>query len=288
MVIPALNSAETIGYTLSSIFSNKFKPDGFEVIVVDNGSSDNTENIVKRFPARLYFCEKRGMCAALNLGIKNAKGDIICITVSDCIVPDDWLEKISEFFGAHPDVEGVGGPVLSPLNGFKNNIQRFTAELWVEDQKFPTKVIETQNMAMYAGGLIAAANCAYRRETVISQGFFDESVEWGEVDFCWKLVKKGKRLMFNPEIETVHLGSPWTIRGVFRQQFKWGKAFAEILKKHSSFNIVDDLKRETWFSRQLVKAFLLLLSPSRESKTKQLVRLCHYLSFHLGLIYGRS
>ena len=47
MVIPALNSAETIGYTLSSIFSNKFKPDGFEVIVVDNGSSDNTENIVK-------------------------------------------------------------------------------------------------------------------------------------------------------------------------------------------------------------------------------------------------
>lgn len=288
VIIPALNSAETICYALSSVFSNKFKSDNFEVIVVDNGSLDNTVDVVRRFPARLYFCVKKGMCAALNVGIRKAKGDIICITTSDCIVPKDWLNKISEFFGNHQDVEGVGGPVLSPLNGYKNAIQKFTAELWVEDQKFPNKVIEAQYMGMYSGGLIAAANCAYRKKALISQGCFDESVAWGDVDFCWKLIKKGKRLVFDPEITVIHIGFPWTLHGIFKQQFKWGKGFAEVRRKHHSFNMMDDLKGEIWSFFQLVKAFLLVLLPSRESKTKQLVRFCHYMSFHLGRIYGRS
>ena len=288
MVVPALNSANTVQHTLSSIFSNKFPSGNFEVIVVDNGSVDNTVNVIKSFPVGLYFCSKKGYVPALNLGIKNARGDIICITASDCIVPNDWLRKISNFFDNYPDVEGIGGPVLSPLNGYKNNIQKFTAELWVEDQKFPTKVIEAQYMRMYSGGLLGAANCAYRRETLVSHGCFDESVAHAEVDFCWKLVKKGVRLIFNPDIEVIHIGFPWTLQGVLKQQFKWGKEGTRVIKKHRSFNIVDDLKAEIPSFLQLLKAFLLLLSPSRQPVTKRLLRCCHYMAFHLGRIYGRG
>lgn len=287
VVIPTLNSTDTVQFTLSSIFSNKFPLEDFEVIVVDNGSLDNTVNVVRRFPVKLYFSTKKGMCPTLNVGIRKAKGDIVCITAADCTVADDWLKRIEEFFDQHPDVHGVGGPVFSPLTGYQNEIQKATAELWVEDQRFSMKVIDPKYLEMYGGGLLGGANCAYRRKTLIAHRCFEESIAWGDVDFCWRLIKKGKRLVFDPKIKVVHLGFPSTLQGILKQQFKWGKGHTEAWKKHRSFSIVDDAKNEFWSFRQLAEAFLLLLQPSCHSKTKGLVRFCHYTSFYLGRIYGR-
>jgi len=86
IIIPALNSATTISYTLSSIFSNRFSRELFEVLVIDNGSSDETVGVAKRFPVKIHHCSRKGIGPPRNVGIRMAKGDIVCFTDSDCIV----------------------------------------------------------------------------------------------------------------------------------------------------------------------------------------------------------
>jgi len=287
VLISSLNSADTIGCALSSILANDFPRDEYEIIVVDGGSTDNTVGICRTFAVKVFFCPKRGWAAALNLGIRKARGEIICITDSDVIVPDDWLRKIWEFFESHPDIDGVGGPMLAPLCN-KNDIQKFTAEIFVEDQGFPTELTRSQYGKMWGGGLICGPNYAYRREALLYSGGFNESLmSYSDVDLCWRLIKMGTRSMFNPEIKVVHLGFPSTLRGVIKQQFKWGKGLGQILKIHRPYNVKDNAKVELYSSYRILGAVLLLFSPTYFLKIKQLLRCIHYVSFNLGRIYGR-
>jgi len=286
VLISTLNSADTLNYTLSSLLSNDFPRDDYEVIVIDGGSTDNTLDMCKRFPVKVLSCPKKGWGAALNLGVKKARGDIVCITDSDVIVPEDWLRKIWEFFRNHPDVEGVGGPNFPPRL-CRNSIQRFTGEIFVEDQGFPVKSTRSQYMKMWDGGLVCGPAYAYKRKTLLYAGGFSESLmSYSDVDLCWRLVKMGKLLMFNPEIKVVHLGFPSTLKGVFKQQFKWGRGLGEAKKLHRSDKVIDDLKVELYSSYQILRAVLVLFSPTYFLKTKQLLRCIHSVSFYLGRIYG--
>lgn len=287
-MIPSLNSANTIGCALSSILANDFPRDEYEIIVVDGGSTDDTVGICRTFAVKVFFCPKKGWAAAINLGIRKARGEIICITNSDVIVPDDWLKKIWEFFRSHPDVEGVGGPLLAPRL-CRNSIQRFIGDIFVEDQGFPVKLTRSQYMKMWGGGLICGPNYAYKRKTWLSAGGLDESLSsYNDVDLCWRIVKMGKLLMFVPEIKVVHLGFPSTLRGVFSQQFKWGRGRGELMKLYHSDEVIDRLKKEVYAFYQILKAFLLLLLPTCSPKTKQLLRWINYVSFHMGRIRGRG
>jgi len=286
VVIPSLNSADTIGCALSSILANDFPRDEYEIIVVDGGSTDNTVGICRTFAVKVFFCSKRGWAAALNLGIRKARGEIVCITNSDVIVPDDWLKKIWEFFRNHPDVEGVGGPHFPPRL-CRNIIQRFSGEIFVEDQGFPVKLTRSRYMRMWDGGLVCGPAYAYKRETLLSAGGLKESLmSYSDIDLCWRLVKMGKLLMFNPDIRVVHLGFPSTLRGVFSQQFKWGRGLGELMKLYPSRGLIDRLKKEVYSFYQILKAFLLLFSPTCAPKTKQFLRWINYVSFHLGRIRG--
>ena len=84
VVIPALNSASTISLTLSSIFSSDFPQESYEVLVVDNGSLDETVEVAKKYPVRVYHCTERGIGPPRNVGIKNAGGDIEQVTGRRC------------------------------------------------------------------------------------------------------------------------------------------------------------------------------------------------------------
>ena len=287
VVIPALDSADTIAYTLSSIFSGDFPKNLYEVIVVDNGSVDNTVDVASRFPVKVYVCLKRGQGPARNLGIKKACGDIICFTDSDVILPANWLKKISDFLEKHPEVDGVGGPMLPPSNGHKNLLQKLAGEIYYEDQVFPTEITEPQiggyRASFYSG------NCAYRRDVLISVNGFDESLwDGNDIDLCWRVLKKGKCLIFNPHIKVIHIGFASTIRGIFDQQFRWGRINTELMRRYQekSGSAKEMLKRKLYPYFHLIKTTLLLLSPSVTNvREKQLLKFLHHTTFHLGRLF---
>ena len=91
VIVPAYNASATIGKTLEALSrQNCFQP--FEVIVVDDGSSDNTADIVHSFAAVKYFRQDNaGPASARNLGAKMAQGDYLAFTDSDCIPHEDWI-----------------------------------------------------------------------------------------------------------------------------------------------------------------------------------------------------
>lgn len=286
VVIPALNCSSTLERTLSSILSNEIANDNYEIIVVDNGSVDNTVEIAKRFPTRTLICSKRGQSAALNRGIREAIGETICITNSDVVVPKDWLKRISEYFNAHPDVEGVGGPVTPPLEGQRNDIERLIGSIYFEDQAFPPKIAEPQ-VGKVAGSLYTA-NCALRKRALGAVGGFDENLlEFMDIDLSWRLVKKGSHLRFLPDMKVVHLLFPHTLATAFRQQFKWGRGLAAMTKKHRS-DLGIYIEWGIAASYRFARIFLKLLFQAKHARKKQMLRCFNYIAFNLGRLYGKN
>lgn len=115
VVIPTLNNAKTLEKCLSSIRANDSKYD-FEIIVVDARSDDGTLEIAGKYVDKLLVGAPN--IINRNIGVKNAKGEIICFTDSDCVVPRDWIDKLVDGLlrlnGKNSRVTGVGGGNISP------------------------------------------------------------------------------------------------------------------------------------------------------------------------------
>jgi GT2 family glycosyltransferase len=279
-----LNTKNETRDAVESIFQHTDFP--HELIVVDNGSVDKTVEVAGKFPTRTYVCTKRGQSSALNLGIKQARGDIICITNSDVVVPRDWLQKIASFLELHPIVEGIGGPVTPPLSGQRNDIERLTGDIYYEDQNFPADVTETQFGKV--SGTLYSANCAYRKRSLVLANGFDETLlEFMDIDLCWRLVMMGSRLLFVPEIKVVHLVFPSTLTQVFRQQFRWGKGLATMTKRYrSDFDIYLEWGIGTAY--KLTRTLLRMLFVRHHPRRKQVLRCFNYLAYDLGRLWGQK
>lgn len=276
VVIPALNSASTIALTLSSIFSNKFPRESFEVLVIDNGSSDRTVEIARTYPVEIHHCSKKGIGPPRNLGIKMAKGEIVCLTDSDCIVERDWLEKIRSFFEQNPDADSVGGPVL-PYSHSQNKIQRLTGEIFVEDQGYPVKIKKVQNGSM--SGVIFGSNSAYKKDAITSAGGYEEP-GGSNLELAWRLVSMKRNLFFDPKIRVSHI-FPVDLKSVFKQQFRWGLQSTRMKRTH---HFSKGAKEIVYISYFPVRRLLSLVFP--RDLERKLLHFTQLASYSLGRLYG--
>jgi glycosyltransferase involved in cell wall biosynthesis len=284
VIVPALNSADTIYYTLSSIFSSDFPRNLYEVIVVDNGSSDATVEVAKKFPAKILICGRKGQAHARNMGLDEASGDVICFTDSDVIVPKDWLKKISHFFYKFPEIDGVGGPIFPPSSGYKTPVQKWVGEIYFEDQNFPKK-ISTPQLYSYVGTPYSA-NSAFRKDALISVNFYDTSLwDGNDIDLAWRLIKKGRKLVFNPEIPVIHLGFPWTVVDALKKHFVWGRINVKLIRKHFENYSTEIVKSIIFSCYWLLKDFAGLFSFSNNPRQKQILKICIHLAFHFGRVF---
>ena len=95
VIIPVLNDAPRLRTCLDALESQTFDLP-FEVLVVNNGSSDDPASVLRAFPAaRLLHEQQRSSYAARNTGVRQARGEVLAFTDSDCIPAEDWLERVS-------------------------------------------------------------------------------------------------------------------------------------------------------------------------------------------------
>ena len=115
IIIPAYNEEVVIADCLSSVCNQTFSPEKYEVIVINNASTDKTKQVAQSFNVKIIDEPKKGYVYALRTGCEKAQADIIAITDADTIVPNDWIEKIYNTYKKDPDVVAVGGgTILKP------------------------------------------------------------------------------------------------------------------------------------------------------------------------------
>jgi glycosyltransferase involved in cell wall biosynthesis len=128
VVIPAYNEEKILGKCLEALKRQTKKP--YEIIVVDNNSSDKTSEVAKNKGARVVFEKMRGASYARNKGFDEAKGDVVLRTDADTIVPQDWVEKMEKGF-MDQDVAIVCGGVIY-YKKFLNPLSHFLI-FWIND-----------------------------------------------------------------------------------------------------------------------------------------------------------
>ena len=124
IVLGVYNGAEIIGDCLESLLNQNYPADAYDIIVVENGSTDNTTEVVKRYPVRLFHNSVRGLAPARNTGISQSNADIIAFTDADCIADPNWLSALVKPY-ADPEVGGVGGAILGYNQGNRNIVEMF-------------------------------------------------------------------------------------------------------------------------------------------------------------------
>ena len=224
VVICSYNGAGTVEACLKSMQRIDY-PD-FEIVFVDDGSTDRTQEIVKQFGDDPRFVNitqpNKGLSVARTVGAEAATGEIIVYTDSDCEADEDWLYQIALQLKASGHV-GIGGPNLIPDEGS-----------WVADcvglsPGGPTHVMIDDRTAEHVPG----CNMAFYREAVLEVGGFDAQFRKAgdDVDFIWRLQNKGYTIGFAPAAQVWHYRRN-TVEAYLKQQRGYGEAEAMLKYKH--------------------------------------------------------
>lgn len=128
MIIPCRDSSHSLPSCLEALAQQTMPHENYEVIVVDDGSSDETSIMAERFGVQVVRQEHAGPAAARNRGAKHAKGEILLFTDSDCVPREDWLEEMIRPFQT-PGIVGVKGAYRTRQRGL---VPRFAQEEFEE------------------------------------------------------------------------------------------------------------------------------------------------------------
>lgn len=287
VVVPVYNEARGLPECLEGLHDQSYPQEKYEVLVVDNGSTDNTRQIIERHPVRyLEETTTQSSYAARNTGLWAAKGDLLAFTDADCVPRPNWLSAGVEPF-RDPKVGGVAGRILSgtPSNAVEEELKRrdWLAETATLDHSF----------LPYP----QTANAFYRRSVFEAIGDFEETwVSGGDADLAW-------RMQLNTSLKVAHEPSAIVehrhrsdLGAIFRQSIKWGHGSAQLERKYGPRAVPPDLRsvRQTiLFLGRVAAGFVgrsvveLIRSPSSLRAGAALVVLASRGGRQLGLAYGR-
>ncbi len=224
VIVCSYNGATTLAACLDSL--GKINYPHYEVVLVDDGSTDKTREIAARFPNVRYIHQpNHGLSHARNTGAAAAQGDVFAYTDSDCMADSDWLYYLIGTL-VTGDFAGVGGPNVTPPA--QNWIQACVAAA----PGGPSHVLLTDTVAEHIPG----CNMAFYRSAFESVGGFD--VEYhkagDDVDFCWRLQQAGYVIGFSPTALVWHYRR-FTLRAFLKQQEGYGEAESLLRFKHLMF-----------------------------------------------------
>jgi glycosyltransferase involved in cell wall biosynthesis len=224
VIVCSYNGGKTLAACLDSL--GKLNYPDYEVILVDDGSTDDTAYIASQFPKVRYIHQtNQGLSHARNTGAAAAHGEVLVYTDSDCMADVDWLYYMIGTLTSG-DYAGAGGPNITPPA--KNWIQACVAAA----PGGPSHVLLTDTIAEHIPG----CNMAFYKWAFDAVGGFDPEYRKAgdDVDFCWRLQQAGHVIAFSPTAVVWHYRR-FTLRAFFKQQDGYGEAESLLRFKHLIF-----------------------------------------------------
>jgi len=210
VIIPAYNAAQTLPACLAALQGQTHPPG--EIIVVDDGSQDQTVQAARAYGVQLLEQPHQGPAAARNLGIRQARGDIILLTDADCEPESTWVAEMTRPF-ADPQVAGVKG-------SYRTHQQERVARL--AQCEFEERYDRLERLATI--DFIDTYAAAFRVAVLQEMGGFDPAFPQADnedVELSYRLARAGCRLMFNRQAVVYHR-HPNTWRAYLRRKIKRG------------------------------------------------------------------
>ena len=214
VVIPAYNAEKTLSLTLDALEHQTVPREDYEVIVVDDGSTDGTGEVARRAGVRVITQSNQGPAKARNAGVAIARGEIVLFTDADCAPRENWIEKMVAPF-SDPEVVGTKGAYLTrqtaPMARF---VQQEYQDRYDRMAKFPQI------------DFIDTYSAAYRRDVFLANGGFDAffsrpPMSNEDQEFSFRLAQKGYKMVFVPDARVYHFHNE-TLRSYMRRKFYIG------------------------------------------------------------------
>ena len=182
IVIPALNEESLLSDCLRSLRTQEYKGE-YEIIVADNGSTDATADIARKFGAKVVTCsEIKSVFYARQAGAEAAQGDIIAQADADTIYPKDWLHRIADTFTSHPEVVAVTGRFVYRDSPW-----------WAKCEYFLRHIGNLITAPFGKPAVISGATLAFRRNAFLSvNGYRGLTYSPDQIGICQRLSKLGK------------------------------------------------------------------------------------------------
>lgn len=209
LYIPCYNAARYLEQCLKGILAQAYPIN--EVLIVDDGSTDNTVEIASKYPVRIIrHKQNNGIAAARNTAILNARNEFVAALDADCIPEQDWLKNLMNNFNQQ-DVVGVGGRLVE----FHTQA---LADKW-------RSIYMKQNWGLKRlinPPIIFGSNNVYRKEALEKIGLYNERYRTNgeDNDLTKRLLSRGFKLIYEPQAIAKHLRKD-SIRSVLKMNWQW-------------------------------------------------------------------
>lgn len=237
VVMPTYNRCELLGRALRGLLEQTASPESYEIVVADDGSTDGTPAVLEGVgapEARLRYVrqENKGPAAARNLGVREAKGEIILFTGDDCLPDKGLIAEHMRAYEAEGDVGVVGHVTWHP----ELEITPFMAYLEEGAQFGFGKIEDPENVTPWH---FYTANCSVKRHWIEEAGGFDEEFKhaaFEDVELAHRMQQRGLRIVYRPAARTYHHHETTLERHLVRQRL-CGRAAALFYRKHPDFRV---------------------------------------------------
>jgi len=222
-VITVYNKQNTIGKTLESLLA---QPADFkEIIVVDDGSVDDSAKIVQELASKhknikYIFQKNQGVAGALNTGLKIAKGNFVVVLDDDVILDDHWISKLMPYF-ENEKIAGVSG--LTKLMNPKN--------IWAALAGYNVEYRQSKINSEFVDHL-STANTIYRKSVLDKIGLFDTDFRYGQDnELSYRIIQAGYKLALSKKTFCLHFW-PENFTGYFKQRLHGAMGRMMLIKKY--------------------------------------------------------
>ncbi len=211
--IPCYNAARFIEASIQALLDQTCPPD--EVLVIDDGSSDNSVELASRFPVRIIRHEKnQGLAAVRNTAFANATHSLVGAIDADVLPDRTWLEYLLAHF-VDPHVAGVSGRLIEAHRSGP-------ADAWRAEQMTQDLGLKRIDIEQPSRRRLGGFGTIFRKEAVLSVGGYNEKyrTNYEDVDLCGRLLAAGHKLIFEPRAVAFHQRHD-SIQSVVRTSWHW-------------------------------------------------------------------